>query len=167
MFQRGEINATILYPQETDKEIKINFSDLNANHEDWDFMEYSVGDKLDLDNDGEDELIIDGPYGGMYLDVIDGRLYVFAQATGTAGMLDYTYYKDAYWIVYKDTTHSGRLYYSLNKYEGGDNLTENMTLLGEKNSEEDPGKYTLNGKNISEEELKKICEEINAGNREQ
>ena len=31
---------------------------------------------VDLDNDGENELILNGPYGGMYLDVIDGNLYI-------------------------------------------------------------------------------------------
>lgn len=36
---------------------------------------YSVGDKTDLDNDGEDERILNGPYGGIYLDARDNRVY--------------------------------------------------------------------------------------------
>lgn len=33
---------------------------------------YSVGDRVDLDNDGIEELILNGPNGGMYLDVCKG-----------------------------------------------------------------------------------------------
>ena len=31
----------------------------------------------DLDNDGEEELILCGPYGGKYLDARDGEVYEF------------------------------------------------------------------------------------------
>ena len=159
-FINGVIDAEILYPSETDVEKSISISDLNVNHPDWTFMEYSVGDRLDLDNDGENELIIDGPYGGMYLDAIDGKLYVFAQATGNAGGLDYTFYDNAYWIVYKDTTHAGRLFYQLYRYEGGDNLKESIILSGEKYSEDEPGNYSFNGQSITEEEFLKIKEAV-------
>ena len=36
-FINGEIDAEILYPTETDREIKLNFSDLNINHKDLTF----------------------------------------------------------------------------------------------------------------------------------
>ena len=42
----------------------------------WDA--YSVGEKVDLDNDGEKELIISGHYGGIYFDARDNKVYEFA-----------------------------------------------------------------------------------------
>ncbi|MBR6383461.1 MAG: hypothetical protein IKS56_05695 [Lachnospiraceae bacterium] len=157
-FLMGEIDAEILYPIEADEKA-INVSQLNMNPEEWSFDSFSVGEQLDLDNDGENELILDGPYGGMYLDAIDGKLYVFAKALGNAGALDYTFYDGAYWIVIKDTTHGGRLYYLLYKYEGGDNLTDSMSLLGNWYSE-DEKEFTFNDEPISEEEFYKIKDEI-------
>ena len=158
-FLIGEIDAEILYSTDTDEKTKINVSNLNMDPEEWSFDSFSVGEQLDLDNDGENELILDGPYGGMYLDAIDGNLYVFARALGNAGTLDYTYYDGAYWIVIKDTTHAGRLYYALYKYEGGDNLVDSMLLLGEFKSENDKN-FTFNEEQITEEEFYKKKEEL-------
>ncbi len=45
---------------------KFNIADFNIGPEGWD--SYSIGEKLDLDNDGENELIICGT--GIYLDVM-------------------------------------------------------------------------------------------------
>ena len=137
----------------------VDIDDLNVNHVLWSFMEYSEGERLDLDNDGENELVIDGPYGGMYLDAIDGNLYVFAAARGNAGGLRYAYYDDAYWIVYHDTTHGGRSCYWLYKYEGGDNVVDTMTLMGFWNSEEDK-EFTFNGESITEDDYNRIHDEI-------
>lgn len=36
---------------------------------------YSIGEKIDLDNDGENELIIRGTYGGVYFDARDNKVY--------------------------------------------------------------------------------------------
>ena len=165
-FLKGEIDAKVLNPLEPKdwgwdyKNIStININDLNVNHILWTFMEYSEGERLDLDNDGENELIMEGPYGGLYLDVIDGNLYVFAVARGNAGGLKYTYYDGAYWIVYHDTTHGGRCCYWLYKYEGADNLVDSMTLKGFWNSEDDK-EFTFNGESITEDDYNRIHDEI-------
>ncbi|MBO6089497.1 MAG: hypothetical protein J6P37_04200 [Lachnospiraceae bacterium] len=165
-FLKGEIDATVLNPLEPtewgwdyDKITTVDIDDLNVNHILWSFMEYSAGERFDLDNDGEKELILDGPYGGMYLDAMDGNLYVFAAARGNAGGLQYAYYDDAYWIVYHDTTHGGRSCYWLYKYEGGDNVVDTMTLMGFWNSEEDK-EFTFNGESITEDDYNRIHDEI-------
>ena len=165
-FLKGEIDAKVLNPLEPkewgwdyEKIETVNINDLNEKHILWSFMEYSEGERLDLDNDGENELIIDGPYGGMYLDVIDGTLYVFAAARGNAGGLKYTYYDNAYWIVYHDTTHGGRCCYWLYKYEGADKLVDSMTLMGFWNSEDDK-EFTFNGESITEDDYNRIHDEI-------
>ena len=160
-FLNGDINAEPLKSSPiVESEKSINFNDLKGDDEDWSFELFSAGEQIDLDNDGENELILNGPFGGMYLDVIDGNLYVFAAASGNAGALSYVYYDDAVWIVISDTTHSGRLYYSFYKFEGGDKVVDTMTLTAEKYYEEDAGDYHFNDKYITEEEYNKIHEEI-------
>ena len=57
-------------------------TDLDMDSGEWD--SYSIGEKVDLDNDGENELIICGPYGGIYLDARDNKVYEFAVGEGDA-----------------------------------------------------------------------------------
>ena len=163
-FLRGEIDAKVLNPMEPKEwswegRTSINIESLNFEPEEWSWDAFYLGGTKDLDNDGEDEFILDGPYGGMYLDVIDGTLYVFAAARGNAGGLKYTYYNNAYWIVYYDTTHGGRCCYWLYKYEGADKLVDSMTLMGFWNSEDDK-EFTFNGESITEDDYNRIHDEI-------
>ncbi len=97
-------------------------TDLNMNSDEWD--SYTVGEMLDLDNDGEDELILQGPYGGMFLDVLNEEIVVFAEGQGTALQLSYVYEDGVYWIEFSDTLHSGRHMYSYTRYEGSDTVVE-------------------------------------------
>lgn len=159
-FVNGEIYAEILTSSPiVEGEGSINFNDLDSDPENI-YMTFREGEQIDLDNDGENELIIDGPYGGMYLDVIDGKLYVFAAAMGNAGALSYTYYDDVMWIVISDSTHAGRDYHLFYKFEGGDNLVDSMSLMMENYYEDEDAIYTLNDESITEEEFLKLHEEI-------
>ncbi len=138
----------------------FSVSDLNMDSEEWDA--YSIGEKVDLDNDGENELIINGPYGGIYLDARDGKVYEFAAGEGTALILSYTYYNGAVWIMYSNRSSAGFEVYHIEKFEGADNLTAEMNF-GE---ESDPDnaeagiKYTLNGDEISYDEYSELCSKI-------
>lgn len=73
------------------------FDELPVDVEDW--FRYSVGERIDLDNDGENEQIIDGSYGGIYFDVKDGKVYVLADGNGTVAELSYTNYDNAVWVA--------------------------------------------------------------------
>ena len=110
-------------------ESSLKYSDLPHDAEDWE--SYSVRDeKVDLDNDGEDELILDGPYGGMYLDERDGKVYVLAEGEGTAGYLSYADYEGKTYIIHSDTSHAGRQIFIFDRYEDGKSV-ENFTLSAE------------------------------------
>lgn len=109
--------------------VTIMFNQLPHDEEDW--SGYIAGERIDLDNDGENEQIIDGPYGGMFLDARDGKVYVFASGEGTTGILTYTQYDNAVWVVHSDTTHWGRQIYWLTKYDGGENIVDEFTLAAE------------------------------------
>lgn len=94
--------------------------------------DYTIGERVDLDNDGEKEQVIRGVfYGGIYLDVRDGTVYILAQGGGTDHCLSYTYYDNAVWILYSDTTHQGRQSFWLEKYDGSGNIVDELTLYAE------------------------------------
>ena len=137
-FLEGEIDAW--YGEDT-----FNISDLQMDVEDW--ASYSVGERLDLDNDADNEQILNGPYGGIYLDASDGKVKVLACGEGTARNLSYIYFDGEVWIVYYDDMHVGRACYFLEKYYGADDLAETMSL--ERYEEEDCVTYYLNGQEVS------------------
>lgn len=124
-FLAGEIPAIC----GDDGEASLNFDELPVDEEDW--CSYSVGERIDLDNDGENELILDGPYGGMYIDARDGKVYVLAAGEGTARVLSYTDYDNATWIVHRDTSHVGRQIYWLTRYDGNGNVADEFRLGAE------------------------------------
>lgn len=158
-FLAGEIPA--LYGD--DGEASIYFDQLPADGEDWD--SYSVGKRIDLDNDGENELILDGPYGGMYIDARAGNVYVLAVGEGTAGVLSYTDYDNATWIVHSDTTHAGRQIYWLTRYDGGGRIADEFRLGAEywdspDDEYDENSDFTYRDAKISMEEYETLLSEI-------
>ena len=118
-----------------------------------------LGERIDLDNDGENELIITNIYGGYYLDVRDDKVWIFAQGLGTAGIIHYIEYDGAIWIYYSDTSHVGRQTYEFEKYEGGDNLVDSFCLNHEYWDDVNHV-YTYRGQEISKEEYERVYGEI-------
>ena len=136
--------------------------DLRMNEGEWE--SYSVGERIDLDNDGENELILNGPYGGMYLDA-GVRVEVLAEGDGTADQLSYVHYDDAVWIVHSDTMHMGRKYYHFTKYEGGGNIVDEFTLSAEywdsvDDRYDENSDFTYRDQKITMEEYEAMLEEI-------
>ncbi len=157
LFINGSIDAI----DATDLTATFNITDLNRDSEEWN--SYSIGEKVDLDNDGENELVISGPYGGIYLDARDNRVYEFAAAEGTALVLSYVYYNGAVWIMYSNRSSAGFEFYHMEKFEGADNLVAEMNFgeeLVDPNNAEDGLKYTLNGAEISYDEYTELCSKI-------
>ena len=156
-FINGSINAV----DSTDSTSKFYITDLNMDSEEWD--SYSIGEKVDLDNDGENELIINGPKGGIYHDARDNKVYEFAVADGTVLILSYTYYNGAAWIMYSNRSSAGFEFYHMEKFEGADNLVAEMNFgeeLADPNNAEAGLKYTLNGTEISYDEYTELCSKI-------
>jgi hypothetical protein len=125
MFLNDEIEAIdLLHDGQTFK-----ISDLNIGDED-NYMSYKIGARVDLDNDGKDEQIIDGLYGGMYLDAIDGKVVVFAEGDGTGRVLG-CIVNDGVWIEYSNCTHDGYWYVELEKYYGSSYLAQSVSFYME------------------------------------
>ena len=154
------INGSISAVGSTDLTSTFYITDLNRNPGEWD--SYSIGEKVDLDNDGENELVINGPYGGIYLDARNNNVYEFAAGDGTAVILSYTYYNGSVWIMYSNRSSTGFEYYHLEKFEGAENLVAEMNF-GEEfdiNNPEAGIKYTWNETEISYDEYTTLCSKI-------
>lgn len=132
----------------------LMFEQLPMYEEDW--AAYSVGERIDF---------MEGPYGGLYLDARDQKVYVFAEGEGTAGVLSYTEYEDAMWIVHSDTTHMGRQMYWLTRYNGEGEIEDEFQLSAEywdsQNGQYDEkSDFTFRDKKISMEEYEALKTEI-------
>ena len=155
------INGSISAVDAADSTSVFYITDLNMDAEEWD--SYSIGEKVDLDNDGENELILNGPYGGIYLDARDGQVYGFAAGEGNGFTLSYTYFKGAIWILYSNRMHQGYESYHMELFEGADNLVAEMNFneeLIDEDNVEGPEKYYLNGTEITYEEYLELSSEI-------
>ncbi len=136
-------------------------TDLDMDSGEWD--SYSIGEKVDLDNDGENELIICGSYGGIYLDARDNKVYEFAVGEGDSLVLSYVVYNGSTWIMYSNRMHTGYEAYHMEKFEGADNLVAEMNFyeeLVDEDNVEGKEKYTLNGTEISYDEYFELCSRI-------
>ena len=157
LFINGSINAV----DPADSTSAFYITDLNMDPEEWD--SFSVGEKVDLDNDGENELILNGPYGGIYLDARNNQVYKFAEGEGYGFTLSYTDFKGAIWILYSNRTHQGYESYHMELFEGADNLVAEMNFneeLIDEDNVEGPEKYYLNGTEITYDEYLELSSEI-------
>lgn len=157
LFINGSINAI----SSEDSASAFYITDLDMDSEEWD--SYSIGERVDLDNDGENELIIYGPYGGIYLDARDGKVYEFAVGEGDSLVLSYVVYNGSTWVMYSNRMHTGYEAYHMEKFEGADNLVAEMNFdekLVYEDNVEGKEKYTLNGTEISYDEYFELCSKI-------
>lgn len=65
------------------------------------------------------------------MDARDQKVYVFARGEGTSGMLSYTNYDNAVWVVHSDTSHMGRQMFWMTRYDGGEKIVEELLLAAE------------------------------------
>ena len=155
LFINGSISAI------SSENSAFYITDLDMDSGEWD--SYSIGERVDLDNDGENELIIYGPYGGIYLDARNNRVYEFAVGEGDSLVLSYVVYNGSTWIMHSNRMNTGYEAYHMEKFEGADNLVAEMSFyeeLVDEDNVEGKEKYTLNGAEISYDEYFELCSKI-------
>ena len=155
LFINGSISAI------SSEDSAFYITDLDMDSGEWD--SYSIGERVDLDNDGENELIICGPYGGIYLDARNNKVYEFAVGEGDALVLSYVVYNGSTWIMHSNRMNTGYEAYHMEKFEGADNLVAEMNFyeeLVDEDNVEGKEKYTLNGTEISYDEYFELCSKI-------
>jgi len=161
-FLDDEIEA--IEVSEDGSESSFKYSDLPHDEDDWECYYYDDDSFVDLDNDSEEELIVYGPYGGIFFDVRDNNVYVLATGDGTASYLSYAEYEGLTYIVHSDTSHGGRSIHLFDRYEDGE-IVESFDLSAEYyDSEYDEydqnSDFTFNGESITMEEYEALCKEI-------
>ena len=119
-------------------------------------------DPADIDNDGEVEFILANPvYGDYIFDCKDGKITCFTHGWGTAGICQYVTYKDAVWVLHKDTTHTGRRSYHFDKYDGDLNIVDTFRLYWTADDAEEKNKvFHYNDEVITEEQFNAYYNEI-------
>ena len=86
----------------------------------WEGLEY-----LDFDNDGEDELIMQGYAGArLYLDVVGDTVYKVLKTSSTTDVSYAAEVEGKRVVARTDLTHGGRQYYWVMTYDGCDCLTD-------------------------------------------
>jgi len=158
-FLAGDIAAEYVDSSEG----KFYITDLPIDEEDA--FSYSIGDRVDLDNDGELELILNGIYGGKYLDAREGRIFVLDEGWGTAGVISYTNFDGKNWIVHSDTTHGGRYVYDFSLYDSTGKVADTFQLTQEfwetPEVPDGPGTvYTYRNEQITKEEYEELKEKM-------
>ena len=131
---------------------------------DWD-QYCAKSERCDLNNDGDEEVII---YDGrqtdyMYLDIYDNEVIVMEMAP--FGKLAHISYDNAEWIVYYDTSHTGRTNISLKKYNGTGNVVDSFDLDCFYSDEfadsyDSNSTFTYRDENITMEEYEQLLSEI-------
>ncbi len=156
----GDIIVNACYEDGTD--ISFYIPDLPDDPDDFD--SYRIGERVDLDNDGVKELIINGPYGGKYLDARDGGVYQLAEGEGTAGLLCYVEYNGKTYICHVDNSHGGREIFQMDQYNGNGDIVESTSLMAEywdyMEFNEQAADCHFGDKHISTEEYLELRKEI-------
>lgn len=144
-----------------DRPVSFYITEMEMNSDSYE--SYSIGERLDLDNDGENELILNGPYGGIYLDVRNNQVFIFAAGDGTVMELSYVYFENAYWIIYSDVTHQGREMRLFKKFNGGDMVVDSFDLNAEYWNQDwydENSQFTYKGQSITMEQYEAILQSI-------
>ena len=149
-FMKGEESA--IYTDYDGELYYYNYNEMKNDEEEW--TRYYASDTLDIDNDGQYELVLEGPYGGMFLDARDNKIYVLDMGSGTGDQIRYTYYKNKYWIVhtYFSALEEAYRFYS---YDKDGNVTETIYLHNVKDTE-----YHLGEQEISRKEYEEMLSEL-------
>ena len=133
LFLDGKIDAESTLEEGVEE--PINASTLDLEGDEWD--SYHFYDYRDVNNDGDAELMLSGPYGYSFFDIRDNKVILFEDGLGTGATCLLAYYKDAYWIVQAHAWEDSDDF-SMHRYEGS-TLAE--TLRFGSDADENDEKY--------------------------
>lgn len=158
-FMAGEIDA--IYYDYDGNEQTISAEDMSFNGEEWDATKF-FGYK-DVDNDGEEELLLRGPYGFDLFDIQDGKLVLFARGEGAGATCLLASYEDKIWVVYAHA-YADEEYYNFDLYNGSETIEKSFGINAE-TDESGNTTYKYNNMNgetntITAEEFEEISSSI-------
>ena len=159
LFLDGKIDAEAV--AELEYVDPINASALDLEGDEWN--SYHFYDYRDVNNDGDAELVLSGPYGYSLFDIRDNKVVLFEDGLGTGATCILANYKDAIWVV---QAHAWEEYddFSMHRYEGS-TLAE--TIRFGSDEDENGEKYFYRSlpdsddiENISESEYNELIDSI-------
>ena len=127
------------------------------------YLDY--GERADLDNDGQEEMILSGPRGGMYLDARDGRVYVLGECNEVYFSMSHVKYEGVTYIVDESTWQRGIYIYNMYEYNGNGEVVDSFSLTGlyaqeDHDDETVEDEFTFKGEKITQDEFETLREEI-------
>ena len=142
----------------------LYFRDLQSRHRGY---AYSGPSYTELDNDGENEMILtwgDTPVHTYYFDAKDGKVKIFVSNDSTVWSF-HTRFRGAVWVGDADTSHGNRQIYTLYRYKGADKLVEQTELSAwyQGSTYNSTSDFEFGGKAITMAEFEKIKKEIYDG----
>jgi len=165
MFMNNEIEC---YPSYDSTEGSFLFSDIPTDpNEPLDY--YYVEGRADIDNDGENELLLGGTYGGKFIDASNDKVFVMTEGEGTAGELDYCFYEGKAYVLHEDVSHGGRLVYIFSEYDSTGKELDSFSLEAWSESSEydsdETAEYSFKEQTINCDEFNRIRNEIEKKDR--
>ena len=125
-FLAGEIDAVSI--NEDGTKTSVSVYDLDLNGGEWD--SFSFYGYKDVDNDGEEELVLQGPYGFAMFDTDDGSVFLFAEGEGAGATCLLSNYNDKCWIVYAHAYADGDDFRFM-QYLGSENMVDSFAVYSE------------------------------------
>lgn len=119
----------------------------------------SIGDPVDIDNDGDEEFVIQNPvYGNWYFDCKDGKVICFAWPEGTARRCFYRKYNNANWVVHSDIDSAERSGYCFDKYNGDLEIVDSFCFRWEEIDGIE--RYYINNQEVSQGEYEELKNKV-------
>ena len=121
--------------------------------------DYSVGERVDIDNDGEAEQLFDGPFGIRIIDAFYPlenffRMYCYDFGGENGATAACVKYQDASWVLVQDVAEDHAAY-TMIKFSGMQNEVERFEF-GWKTSADGSKNYYQNENGISEDDFNQL-----------
>ena len=129
--KRASKEGNELFQQFLNDELKVDgstFSEIFA--EGIDFAGIPGAYYIDLDDDGEDELLVDGFYYGWEVyDIVDGEIKHIDGGCGTADNVSIKKGNGHYYVAHTDFMHSGRKFMELVRFDEKGEVIETIYII--------------------------------------
>lgn len=167
VLYEGSTTFSVYWPVDED-EVPQEYKDFIENNFDEEYIEDALLTSIsfmDVDNDGEYEMILRSVYCPIetIYDIENGEVTWAIQCEGTADNIAIAYIDDIAYVVHYDTTHGGREVYILEKYNGTSNLEETMRLeaiFEDQDDYDETSEFYYNDASITMEDFEEIRSDL-------
>lgn len=154
-----------LYQSYLDNKVKVDGTYFRDKYEDLfnDFGEINAY-YYDMDDDGQDELLINMLYYGFDIyDIKDGEIYFLTGGEGTSGVCTLYEVAGNVYVGHSDFTHAGRQYLQMTRYDESGKIVDEFDIRADYSDSEsdmydENSTFTCNNEPITMEEYEKYMD---------